>query len=340
MQINKNELMLALETVKPGLASKEVISQATSFAFIKGRVTTYNDEISISHPIAGLNIEGAIKAEILYALLGKIKKDEIDISINENENEILIKAGKAKAGLTLISEITLPLDSIAEHGKWKSLPDNFIDALAFVVGSAGKDMSRPILTSVHVNKEGWIEASDANRISKYTISPMPISTVLIPATSCSAIIKLQPTKVAEGPGWVHFKTEEGTELSCRIFEDDVFPDVPGLFVVKGAGVTLPKKLEEVLSKATIFSKRDHALDEFITLDLKENSLKIRSNRETEGWFEEKLNIEYLGTPLHFSVSPYALKEILKESLSCVISEDKMKFEGENWVYVSSLTAEE
>ena len=66
MKVNKEKLRQALEIVRPGLANKEVIEQATSFAFMDGRVVTYNDEISISHPVEGIEIEGAVKADQLY----------------------------------------------------------------------------------------------------------------------------------------------------------------------------------------------------------------------------------------------------------------------------------
>ena len=55
--MKKNDLVEALEVVKPGLANKDLIEQTTSFAFINGNVVTYNDEISISSPIEDLEIE-------------------------------------------------------------------------------------------------------------------------------------------------------------------------------------------------------------------------------------------------------------------------------------------
>ena len=72
MKINKVELQEALEKVKPGLASRELIEQSTSFAFMGDRVVTYNDEISISHPVKNLDVTGAVKAQTLYAFLNKI----------------------------------------------------------------------------------------------------------------------------------------------------------------------------------------------------------------------------------------------------------------------------
>jgi hypothetical protein len=333
MNINKKDLTDALTIVKPGLANKEIIEGATSFAFINGRVITFNDEVSISHPVPNLEITGAVEATQLYALLSKIKKDEVEVLITDTE--VQLKAGKAKAGLTLQSEIKLPLDSIAEIGKWKTLPDTFCKYLSFVLGSAGKDMSRPVLTCAHVNQEGWIEASDGLRITKCVIEPMSVSTFLIPVTSCLIVVKLQPIKIAEGQGWIHFKTAEDTILSCRIFEGDSFPDTSKLFKVKGANVTLPKNIEFVLDRASVFAKRDHMLDEFIDIVLEPGKLKIKSTSET-GWFEEEMKMEYDGIVVDFSISPYLLKGILSETRSCIISGEKIKFEGENWMYIAAL----
>ncbi|NMA23687.1 MAG: hypothetical protein GX938_09320, partial [Spirochaetales bacterium] len=99
MKINKTELQKALEKVKPGLSNKELVEQSTSFAFMGGRIVTYNDEISISHPVKDLNVTGAVKAQSLYAFLSKIKRDEI--ILEWEENQVVIKAGRSKAGLVL-----------------------------------------------------------------------------------------------------------------------------------------------------------------------------------------------------------------------------------------------
>ncbi len=66
--ISKKKLQEALEIVKPGLSNNEIIEQTTSFAFIDGRVITYNDELSISCPVEELNVQGAVKAEELYQI--------------------------------------------------------------------------------------------------------------------------------------------------------------------------------------------------------------------------------------------------------------------------------
>jgi hypothetical protein len=334
MNVNKKNLQDALEIVKPGLASKELIEQSTSFAFIKGRVVTYNDEISVSHPVKGLELEGAIKAAELYSLLSKIKKEEIEFSIDGNE--IKIVAGRSKAGFTLQSEIKLPLDEdVAEKGKWKDLPENFIKFLGFAMSSCAKGMSKPVLTCVHVSKDGFIESSDDYRITQCNLGEeLPFEDFLIPATSAVEVVKLQPTKIAEGKGWIHFQTEEETIISCRIFEDP-YPNISPLLQMDGIEIILPKTIEEALDKAMVFAKRDHLLEERVDLILENNRLKISSSSDS-AWFEEEINFSYKGEAVQIGITPYLLKGILSETQACEVSEEKLKFQGEGWIYVTAL----
>ena len=76
MKIERLKLLEALKIVEPGLASREIFEQTNDFAFIKGQVITYNNEVSISHPVEGLdNIQGTVRADKLYQLLGKLETD-------------------------------------------------------------------------------------------------------------------------------------------------------------------------------------------------------------------------------------------------------------------------
>jgi DNA polymerase III sliding clamp (beta) subunit (PCNA family) len=332
MQINRQELLMALEKVKPGLADKEMIEQSTSFAFLGEKIVTYNDEISISHPVKNLSITGAVKAEELYKLFGKLKKDEIEIEITDNE--ILLTSGKAKAGLTLQQEITLPLDEI-EMGAWKKLPDpeEFKKALSFVLFSASKDMSRPIFTCTHIDKVGYVEACDNQRLAKYQIKKLPVDIPLIPATSINELLKYDFTRIclSKGKGWVHFKTKEETIFSCRCFPGD-FPDTSHLLEVEGKEITFPKTINEILDRAIIFAKQDFAADETIIVNIKDKKIQIRAEGPS-GWFEEQANIRYSDEPIVFMINPNFFKDIINQSSSCIVGERCLKFTGENWEHI-------
>ena len=334
MKINKVDLQNALERVKPGLANKELIQQSTSFAFLNGCVATYNDEISISHSVAGLEITGAVQATELYQLLKKLKQDELELTVTENE--ILLTSGKTKAGLTLQTEIKLPLSEVERKSKWKTLPEGFKDALRFAVSPCSKDMSKPVLTCVHVNAEGFIEGCDNYRVARWTLeAEFPTGTFLIPQSSVLELLKLDPVKVALDGGWVHFITDDKTTMSCRVI-DDRFPNTEKLLGVSGAEITLPEGISDVLDKASVFSKRDTALDEAVTIILEKKKVRIESKSET-GWFKEEVpNDSYKGESLKFDITPSLLKGILQETSVFEHCGRTLKFQGTNWCYVVSL----
>lgn len=341
MEIEKKDLLDALEIVKPGLASKDVIEQATSFAFIGDRVVTYNDEVSISHPIKGLQVHGAIKADKLYGYLSKVKKDKIDVEINKNE--IIFSSGRSKAGLTIEANIKLPIEEIKEIGKWKDLPYNFTPALKFSMASCSKDMSRPVLTAVNITKDGFLMASDNLRIVQYELKDeskehidMPVKTFLLPLSSAIIVTRIGVTKIAEGVGWIHFSNEDDTIVSCRILEES-FPDITPFLVCKGETIILPRTIKDAMERANVFSPGDHAVEKYVDITLHNEKIKIEVQSE-EGWFSELLNVDYSGEKIAFGIVTYLLKDILSETSQCIIGKNKLKFQGEDWTYVTLLKA--
>jgi len=336
MKIKKQDLITALEKVRPGLSSKELIQQSTSFAFLEGNVVTYNDEISIAHPVPNLEITGAVQATELYQLLKKLKQDELELTVTENE--IQLTSGKTKAGLTLQTEIKLPLSEVERKSKWKTLPENFKDALRFAVTSCSRDMSKPVLTCVHVNAEGFIEGCDNYRVARWTLeAEFPTGTFLIPQSSVLELLKLDPVKVALDGGWVHFITEDRTSMSCRII-DDKFPDTTRLLNVKGVELSFPEGITEILDRASVFAKRDVMLDEDVTICLEKGKVRVESKSET-GWFKEEVTGDYSCESLKFDVTPTLLKSILSETNVFEHCKNMLKFSGTNWKYVVSLRRE-
>ncbi len=339
MKINKAELQKALEKVKPALANKELIEQTTSFAFKDGRVVTYNDEISISHPVNNLDITGAIKAQALYEFLNKIKQDEIDIEWEENQ--LIIKAAKAKAGLVLEQEVKLPVEEIGEIQKWKPVPDDLIPALKFCNPCCSQDMSRPILTCVHVSGKA-IEASDSYQIVRHSLeNKIPIKPFLLPSSSVRELVKYDIKEMAEGEGWAHFKTEEGTIFSSRILSGE-FPDVGKLLEFDGVDFDFPKKTLSALEKAQVFSKSAFNSGDLPTISITiiDGAINITSKNEY-GWFEESVRSKHVnqGDPINFMIGIEFLVNLLSQLQACLIGEDRVKFEGENWIHVIAITAE-
>jgi len=335
MKIEKASLIKALEIVKPGLAAKENIEQSTSFAFMGGRVVTYNDEISISHPVSDLDIEGAVRAEEMYQLLGKMKSKEVQLAVTETE--IRIKSGKARAGITLQSEIKLPLEEIGDIGKWKKIPEELLQAMKFTMFSCSTDMSKPVLTCVHVTPEGRVESCNNYQVTRFQMKDkLPIGEFLIPVGTVKSLIAYDVTHISEGHGWVHFKTKEDTIFSCRVFED-TYVNLEGIMEVSGNKIHFPENLGTILDRAAVFSKRERWIDEVIEISIDpEGKMKIRSEDDA-GWFEETTTLgEGKWEEVSFKINPLFLKDILSQNAPCVVGDHKVKFTGENWVHILAL----
>ncbi len=338
MKISKSELLNALEKVRPGLSNRDLIEQATSFTFLGDRVVTYNDEISISHPVKGLDVTGAIKAQALYAFLNKIKKDEIDIEWQENQ--VLIKAGKSKAGLVFEQEVRLPIEEeIGQMGKWRKLPDNFIEALKFCYPCCSKDMSRPVLTCVSVSKDK-IEASDSYQIVQHTLDgEMPGKDFLIPATAAKELVRYKVNEITKGESWIHFRTEDGTVFSCRVLNNE-FPDTSKHLQVDGVAFGFPKNIDQVLERADIFSKKESSAGDLamVIVEIKDGRVRISADNEY-GWFEEESRVKYDGDPVKFAVGIEFMISLVGKLQNCIIGDDKIGFRGENWQHIVAMMAE-
>jgi len=334
MLVNKSNLQEALGIVKPGLAKKEVLEQSTSFAFLKNRVIAFNEDFCISHPVKGIRLKGAVETDKLYQLLAKIKQEEIDFEVESTDgagenNLLIIKAGKIRAGLSLHSVVKLPLEEeIMDRGDWNPLPELFLKLLSVCIPLSATKMSDPILTCIHVNKEGIIESSNNHCLMRCELSEqMPINTFLLPRESARLLITNNPTSISEGKGWVHFKNDQGTVFSSRVFEGK-FPDTTMFFTgTNGIKLIFPRKILDMINRGEVFNS------ESIELSIKNKILTLKAKTEI-GWFQEKSNIPYEGT-FSFSITPQLLKNILTETRHGQHTKNTLIFTGENWKYVTT-----
>jgi DNA polymerase III sliding clamp (beta) subunit (PCNA family) len=340
MKIKTDDFKKILEVVKPGLASKEIIDQTTSFVFTGGMAVTYNDEICIFCPMPEeIDVEGAIKAEEMYKFLGKVKSKEIEIETVGDE--VVMKAGRAKVGFALSSKISLPLNEEISHiGEWQELPEDFNKATKFAAPCASNDMTNPKLTCVHFNKKGVVEASDNYRVLRWELSEkLPFETTLIPATSIKEVLKLEPSYVSQGNGWLHFKNDDEVWISCRTFSEK-FVDIDAIIKNKKEGISFvfPDNTKEILNRAEVFARAQDKseLKQSIEVVLKKDTLHVNCESET-AWFKETVSTEgYKGKDFSFLITPYLLNDILKETKTCVILDNLLRFECDNWVYISAL----
>jgi len=253
------------------------------------------------------------------------------------EQEVVFSYGRVKSGLTLQTEIVLPLQLVEKKAVWIDLPKDFIKHLGFTMTVCSDNAGEAIYTYVHVNQIGVLEGTDGYRFLQCQLNmELPMKSFLLPAKTAEILIKMIPIQMAEGEGKVHFKTEGGTVISCKI-SNQSFLNISPLIPKKGIMITLPKTIDKVLDRAMTFAKRDHTYDESISITVVQNRLKVKAECEA-GWFEEEVNMPYDGELTSFDIAPYLLKGILSETRGCFLSKDKLKFEGTDWIYVATLKA--
>ena len=339
MKISKTELIKALDIVKPGLATSDNIDQGTSFAFMENRIVTYNDSVSISTPFQS-DVIGAVSAKELYVLLNKIDKKIDNINIRQDNGELLIGIGKGEsAGIKLVEDIQLPLDEVNTKHHWKKIPSDLIKALLFCSFSTTKDLSKPLLTCVHV-KNDIVESTDNKRGTDYKLKSEVNGEFLIPVDSIKHLRNFNPTKYSLTDSWVSFLAENKTIFSCRILKEK-FPNISSIMDVTGKKMKFPDGIVDAIDKAVIFCEEEESLaGTMVDIKLTKNLIIIKGENGV-GHYTKKTKIKYIGDTFMFSVSSKFFTDMLKITDTCYLDKDnhKIKFSCDSWNHMFRLTPE-
>lgn len=329
MKIKRTDLVTACKAVMSGVAVKELITQSSNFVFDQDRVFSFNDEIAVSHPIK-VGFTGAVPAKEFLAFINKTKADEISLTVKDSE--LLIVGSKAKAGLRLEQDITLPIDDIGEPEDWTELPSPFNKAVGFCLFSASKDESKAILMNIHV-KGQYAESCDNYRITRYDMGKASASAfpneLLIPAFAAKDIITHEPTEYAVTDGWLHFRNDDDVVFSCRTIVD-TYPDFEPYLVCEGEVLEFPQSISEIMDRADVLSDGER-----VSIILEEDFITVCTENQA-GWFEESIEAKYKGKDAEFEIQPEFIKSILKHKGKAKINEKVLMFESDLFKHVVQL----
>lgn len=335
MRINREEFLKQLESVLPGLSTKEIIEQSSCFIFKDGEVNTYNDEIACSQKSL-LEIEAAVPAVPLISILRKLQEDELEIGVNDENTELLIKGKQRRVGINMEAEITLPIDAVDKPKKWKKLPEDFADAVAIVQSCAGGTKSvKSWAPFINIAPE-YLEASDEYQATRFKITTDVSKSILVRGESIKHILNLDMTKFSETKHWIHFRNSTGLTLSCRYFiEDYPSDDLTKILKVKGKKLVFPNGLKDEIERAEVFSS-ENVEGSLIKITIKSNKFKIKGLGAL-GWYEwGPKKSEYDGKPLEFNIPTKLLSELVQKYNKCKVSANRLKVIGKKFVYVTVL----
>jgi DNA polymerase III sliding clamp (beta) subunit (PCNA family) len=338
MKINRETLLQHLNAVKPGLAFKEVIEQSTYFVFMGGQVITFNDEIAVHAPLAdGFEVSGAVPAKELLAILAKFSGDEVELEAGDNE--LKLRCGKSKAGIKLSAEITLPVDEIKIPESWTPLPKDFIDGLKACMPSVARDLTYPILTTVHITDD-FAESTDNNKITRWDWGKggdFGKEGLLLPIDAVTALVRFAPTDFDVDGGWAHFIDANDVVFSCRTSAGE-YPDLTAHLDIEKIGeLEFPAALAEMLDRAGVFLSGATSGDNLVGVEITDKGLMTVRGEGDYGWYEESCRTKWLGSDgVKFSVHPAHLQAIFSVSKDAEISVDRIKFTTSNFTHVVAL----
>lgn len=335
MRVSREELLSGLEQVQPALAPRNLLEQSTSFIFKDGEVFTYDGEVACRTycPIEGISV--AVKAKPLLDYLRKLKEDEIEVILEDNE--LIFEAGREVVTYTVEHRIVLPISEVPhiKNRNYVPLNEGFCDALSVVAAcAAGKKEESFAFRSVHLHPE-WMEACDRKQICRWDVGSGLSEPILIRASDAKKLAPLGVIKIYASDNWLHFKNTCGTQFSCRRYLES-YPDCSKFLAVEGTKLILPSSLQDTIKRAEVFSAENADEEKNILLvEINKKKLKIKS-RSAVGSFSRTISLDYQGDPFSFLVSPEVLLKILQKGQEIEVSGNALKLQSVNYHYVTAI----
>jgi DNA polymerase III sliding clamp (beta) subunit (PCNA family) len=249
-------------------------------------------------------------------------------------------SGRTRAGISLQKEISPPIEELGKPQKWTELPDDFSNALSICGLSCGKDMTKPALTCIHLNKN-IAESCDADfRLTRYLFKKDYFKTpILLPYTAAKEISQQSFDKFSATKGWIHFiHTESDLIFSTRVYETK-YPKLDDFLKVKGTEIKIPKELGDCLDRCSIFAEAQVQRDELVQIDIDKNKICLKAQNE-RGWIKDSCKVEYKGKPISFLVNPRILRGSISNMDTAIVGDKNMKFKGENFDHLVALMIKE
>lgn len=335
MRIEREKFLSRLEAAMPGLSQRDIIEQSSCFIFQDKCLVTYNDEVSCRMPIS-LGMRGAVRASPLVSLLNRLPDKVVDVS--QDKKQLLVRGvgkkgpNKRRAGIIMDRDIMLPIDNVEPPKKWKSLPQDFCEAVAIVRDCAGTDATEYLATCIHLTSD-FVEASDDTQVARFPLKLKIKESIVVPAEFLKHVAEASVTKFSLGDAWIHFKNPSGLIVSCRMSRQE-YPPMDDMLDMKGKKTVFPKGLGEAADRAEIFSSTHPDRNKAI-VTMKKQTLVIEG-RGSQGWIVEPFRVKYNGPLIRFTITPKLLKDIVERHNDCRITENRIKIDTGAYHYVSCL----
>jgi len=336
MKVQKLNLLSILTKVRPGLAKKEIVEQASHFIFTKTDIATFNDRVCIIHPFES-DIEFSVKGDDFYKIVDKISESEFEITLEDDSIKIKSKSTKAKLS-TIVGEtamITPMIENIKQSmigkGFWQTLPSDFSDGLYLCAFSASKDLSSGVKSCCAIRKDG-LYTTDNIRVSTY-IMEKEMKELLLPVRDVISLINYQPIEYGISENWAHFRSKEGVIFNCKIMKGEYpFDLLNGLFEDAPVTLEFPTNLRENVEAIISFAEGEEEVNKCISVTVEKGKIVCKAEKE-RGEIIKTVESDYEGEAFTFLINPIFLSQVLKKATQFVLLDGKGMFVSSNFYHL-------
>jgi DNA polymerase III sliding clamp (beta) subunit (PCNA family) len=320
MNAKRDTLVSIFAAVLPGLAKKDGLPQGQSFVFSGGEVITFNDRVTIHHPLPEelKSLTGAVKAGELYRILTKLPAG-VDVDVKMTDAELIIATSSIKVQVRCDKEIVNRYASVEAPTAFKPVPEGLLDGLHRASFSASTDLSKPLLTHVYA-KGDQVTSCDNKRVTIVTI-PGDADPMFVPAPVIPDLLSYSPTEYSVMPGWVHWRNAAGVMFSFRTLEGE-YPDVGQFFdgVTDWPTFRFPVGLSEAVSRVSEALDKTQFLPP-VTIEIKGGKV-IVTGKGPYLTAKERVPTDFVGE-LTFYIAAEFFSDILGMGIAARIGPSRM-----------------
>ena len=348
MQLDRETLLKAVETVKPALATKELIEELCHVWLDGELLTAFNDAtLGIQVPFKS-ELVGGIRGSLLLGMLTHSRAKEIEVEMPA-DGEALLKAGRTKLKLSLLApDRAEGLWDLPDMTKAKGylMPVAFVDALKAVMVSVGSASSSPEQIGITiVEKEGMhiIATDDKTVAMQYLLSghskgwPLRGKRVTIPTVFIEQLLKVadSATMLFISEDSVMAITGEKVKLFARLVDVPKPNDFVKICADSLKGLKpfpIPVRLKLALQRAAIML--DGQDEEAINVDVSGDVLRFFA-KTPFGELKDSIKIEGEPPDCSCRLNPGLIQRALAQCDTIAFSEQTTAMQGQGFTYLIS-----
>ena len=303
--LEKAQLKRVLDFLKPALSPHEFVPILSNFCFTEdGAVYAYDDVVGVTVREHDFGIIGALPGKDLLKVISSFPKSEITISEEDDGNSVLLKAGRSRTKMALMSEeeFVYKPDLEQEPLFEMEVDQELIVALKMLMVGIGGDNSSPAQTGVTFTQEA-LYTTDNITITSYAL-PEPIENIeqiIVPKSFCDLVCDLSKFNTSEvillqfyEDSVVAMLEDESVEITTKLVADeepfDFQTTVEGLLSEADEHlVKLPTEMKDMFERAEgIFGKNEESAlkisfqDGLMIVDAKNEKIQFEDQCDFDG----------------------------------------------------------